>query len=63
MAMILKKLAAFCGPLVLYEQAVAAPLVIMPTTDVDAAMEDWSERIRQRMLKMTTRGDESNARE
>jgi hypothetical protein len=47
MIQILKALTPICGPLILYESFAATPLLITPTTDLQAALADWNERYRK----------------
>ncbi len=48
MVTILKKLSVFCGPLVLWEQYGATPVVITRDTDLDAALKDWHDRFQKK---------------
>jgi hypothetical protein len=42
---ILKKLAGFCGPLVVIDTFAATPLVVFENTVIDSALADWQKRI------------------
>ncbi len=48
MVKILKGLSEFCGPLVLWEEHAATPLLITKATDLEYAIQDWNNRIHQR---------------
>lgn len=42
---ILKKLAGFCGPLMVIDTFASTPLVVFENTDIDGALADWQKRI------------------
>lgn len=48
MAAILKKLAVFCGPLVLREGYGATPMLVTQDTNLDIALQGWNDRFRQK---------------
>jgi hypothetical protein len=48
---ILKRLAAVCGSLILYESIAATPVLIESSTNLEQALEDWRRRSRQRYSK------------
>ncbi len=55
MMQIIKKLSYFCGPIVLYENIAATPVLIDHSTDLEQAIEDWRRRMERRHSEHTPR--------
>jgi len=48
MALILKKLSVFCGPLVLREGYGGTPMLITQDTDLEIALQEWKDRLHKK---------------